>query len=369
MISRSRGSAAGGDNKKGPPLRQKMSRVPGAPETARASKRSKQPEIQKVFDLAVNMLSSSETLSLRDLLSFMADYLGFGEAEVFTIFNLFGDAASGMNFDAFTKAYPMMNPFMLIPHIGKIRSGEAMVRKVGSLGGLKGSSQQASLEYLEDCEVYICTVTAQAFVDDCKRSVIMFGPCESSVFVRNCEDCVFWLATQQLRTRDCKNCKFFLYSKTEPVIESSEDLAFAPWCAEYPGCGEHFQQARFDRQRNMWNAVFDFSGKPSHANWRIMPMEEVCTLRVELPNEEVAGLPSKPNGLGTPITYEALCADPLASEESCGQSMGNIPQTRPSLPPAPKASFGSFPTLVFRDQGLLEGRKVGADYVSFLLRL
>ena len=40
-----------------------------------------------------------------------------------------------------------------------------------------------------------------------------------SVFVRDCSDCVFTLAAKQLRTRDCKNCKVFLYTQTEPIIE------------------------------------------------------------------------------------------------------------------------------------------------------
>merc|ERR1719238_1652572 len=101
------------------------------------------------------------------------------------------------------------------------RSREIIIRKPGSLGG-----QQVNLDGLEDCEVYICDPTAQVFVDLCKRCAILIAPCESSAFVRDSEDCMIWLAAQQLRTRDLKRCSFHLYSHTEPVIETSEDLAF-----------------------------------------------------------------------------------------------------------------------------------------------
>merc|ERR1712107_54366 len=111
------------------------------------------------------------------------------------------------------------------------RKKEIIVRKPGSLGG-----QQINLENIDECEVYICDPTAQAFADFCKGSMIFMAPCESSVFVRDCEDCIFWLACQQLRTNNCKRCIFYLYSKTEPIIETSEDLSFAPWSARYPKC-------------------------------------------------------------------------------------------------------------------------------------
>merc|ERR1712124_237982 len=134
--------------------------------------------------------------------------------------------------------------------------GEVIMRKPGALGG-----QSLSVEEIEDCEMYICDTSAQALVDACKRCVIVLGPCESSAFIRECEDCICWLACQQLRTRDCKNCTFYLYSKTEPIIETSENLSFAPWTAKYPKCSQQFEQINFDPARNYWNAIFDFSGK------------------------------------------------------------------------------------------------------------
>merc|ERR1719382_1695382 len=107
-----------------------------------------------------------------------------------------------------------------------------------------------SLDKLEDCEVYVCDISAQIFVDYCKRCLLLLGPCESSIFVRDCEDCVIWIAAQQLRTNNCHRCTFYLYSKTEPIIETSNQLSFAPWAARYPGCTSHFAAANFNPTLN-----------------------------------------------------------------------------------------------------------------------
>lgn len=56
-----------------------------------------------------------------------------------------------------------------------------------------------------------------------------------SVFVRECSNCSFTIACKQLRTRDCHDCTFYLYSKTEPVIELSDGLTFAPFNAAFDG--------------------------------------------------------------------------------------------------------------------------------------
>ena len=44
--------------------------------------------------------------------------------------------------------------------------------------------------------------SATVTVDLCKRCRICIGPCESSVFLRDCEDIQIVVACQQLRTRN-----------------------------------------------------------------------------------------------------------------------------------------------------------------------
>merc|ERR1712151_1476600 len=136
----------------------------------------------------------------------------------------------------------------------------------------------------------------------------MGAPCESSVFVRDCEDCVFYIATQRLRTADCKRCTFYLYSKTEPVIEKSEELRFAPWGAQYPSCTSQFEKVGLNPKRNLWNAIFDFSGKAGSSNWQILGLDDVEELCLFL---DEPGSDAPPDSPIDGITYEALCADPV----------------------------------------------------------
>eukprot|EP00927_Polykrikos_kofoidii_P046074 TRINITY_DN4025_c0_g1_i2.p1 TRINITY_DN4025_c0_g1~~TRINITY_DN4025_c0_g1_i2.p1 ORF type:complete len:1805 (+),score=345.92 TRINITY_DN4025_c0_g1_i2:578-5416(+) len=193
-----------------------------------------------------------------------------------------------------------------------------------------------TLEGLEDCEVYICDTSAQVFCDLCKRCTILLGPCESSVFVRDCDHCSIWVASQQFRTNTANSCTFHLYSMTEPIIETSTNLSFSPWSAQYPMCKAHFERAKLKPQRNLWNAIYDFSGVKGKANWSILPFGEIEELTVEI--DEAAEVAASPDSPFEPIAYEQLIADPVASVESCGSNVHNAPQTRPAIPPKPAAS-------------------------------
>ena len=55
-----------------------------------------------------------------------------------------------------------------------------------------------------DCDVLTC-LHVVLWQDYCKDCHIVTGPVASSVFIRNCQDCVVVVACQQLRLRDCKN--------------------------------------------------------------------------------------------------------------------------------------------------------------------
>lgn len=99
----------------------------------------------------------------------------------------------------------------------------------------------------------------QIQVDELKRCKILIGPSCESVFIRDCEDCVITVACKQLRTRDCHRCTFFLYSKTDPVIETSSWLKFAPFNASYPGLTQQFRSANLPPDDDHWLKIFDFN--------------------------------------------------------------------------------------------------------------
>lgn len=81
------------------------------------------------------------------------------------------------------------------------------------------------------------------------------------MFIRNCRNCNFTIAAKQLRVRDCSNCSIHLYVKTEPVIETSIGLKFAPFNVEPSKVLKEANLLDSSGQllENKWDKVFDFS--------------------------------------------------------------------------------------------------------------
>jgi protein XRP2 len=134
------------------------------------------------------------------------------------------------------------------------RSGETLTKSPGQVSG-----QPFTLEDLTDCTVRICDHSETVQVDRLTRCRVFIGACCESVFLRNCTDCTFTLACKQLRTRDCANCVVFLYSKTDPIIEASHTMKFAPFNGSYPGLDSHMRSANLEPRYNHWKRIFDFS--------------------------------------------------------------------------------------------------------------
>lgn len=134
------------------------------------------------------------------------------------------------------------------------KKGEKLDKPAGSIGG-----QPFDMSDLDECEVVLTDNTDQVQADVLTKCRVFIGASAESVFIRNCSDCVFFVACKQLRTRDCQRCTFYLHCKTEPVIEASSELCFAPFMGGYPGQAEHFKAANLDPEMNFWWGVFDFS--------------------------------------------------------------------------------------------------------------
>lgn len=110
--------------------------------------------------------------------------------------------------------------------------------------------------------------------------------------MRNCTNCVFTIACKQLRTRDCSGCSIYLYSLTDPIIETSQQMSFAPFNGAYCGlervrkqrscfpfsyCSptscvlQHFADARLEPTNNHWSQIYDFNDPDkTGCNWRIL---------------------------------------------------------------------------------------------------
>ena len=112
--------------------------------------------------------------------------------------------------------------------------GEPLVlaKEPGSIDG-----QPFELEDLTACEVLLLDHSEAVQADQLEDCRVLIAASCDSVFIRNCRGCTFTVACKQLRTRECEDCTFYLLSNTEPVIELSSGLRFAPFNAEYEELG------------------------------------------------------------------------------------------------------------------------------------
>jgi protein XRP2 len=156
---------------------------------------------------------------------------------------------------------------------------QTLVKAPGKISG-----QPFDLSDLDDCEVLLLDQCDQVQVDNLTNCRVFIGPCSESVFVRNCTNCVFTVACKQLRTRDSTQCSFYLYSLTDPIIETSQQIHFAPFNGAYNGIERHFADARLEPTNNHWSQVYDFNDPDkSGDNWKLLtPQEEAAPWTVDL---------------------------------------------------------------------------------------
>eukprot|EP01112_Ceratiomyxa_fruticulosa_P016981 TRINITY_DN520_c0_g1_i1.p1 TRINITY_DN520_c0_g1~~TRINITY_DN520_c0_g1_i1.p1 ORF type:complete len:345 (+),score=71.30 TRINITY_DN520_c0_g1_i1:291-1325(+) len=163
------------------------------------------------------------------------------------------------------------------------RTGETIVKAPGSIGG-----QQFVIEDCTDCKIFLCDYTDSVSIDYCTNCYIFVGPVGGSIFIRNCKDVKAVVACQQFRTRDCVDCDFLLYSMTQPIIETSENMRFGCFQFNYDGLKDQFSKSKLVVWNNQWSNIYDFS--PSSNNWTLLPPEQATLESLHFPS-----LPPFPN--------------------------------------------------------------------------
>jgi hypothetical protein len=130
----------------------------------------------------------------------------------------------------------------------------------------------------EDAELVVMDHCEQVQIDEVKNSRVFVGACESSMFIRNCTGCTFYVACRQLRLREVTNCTFYCFSTAEVHIEYSNTVRFAPFNGGYPEQAQHLTAGKLPVDHNLWYDIFDHNdpGKTG-ANWSLLPEAEYET--------------------------------------------------------------------------------------------
>ena len=86
----------------------------------------------------------------------------------------------------------------------------------------------------------------------------------------------------------------FLYTPNEPVIESSDNLKFAPYNVGYPLLDKHAESIGFDVNTNKWDLIFDFTKNDKRLNFEFLDPSEFRMIIKEIPDLEGSPQPTAP---------------------------------------------------------------------------
>ena len=131
---------------------------------------------------------------------------------------------------------------------------------------------------ISDCihsTLVVMDICEQVQIDEVHNCRIFIGACASSIFIRNCTNCVFYTCCRQLRLRDVTHSDFYTFSMSEVHIEYSNTLRFAPFNGGYAEQAIHLKTANLDPTLNLWYDIFDHNDQAkSHTNWSLLPVTE-----------------------------------------------------------------------------------------------
>lgn len=152
----------------------------------------------------------------------------------------------------------------------KVDEPEPLVKPPGSVDG-----QMFDIADCKNSTLVVLDQTEQVQIDVLENCRVFLGACASSIFIRNCKNCVFYTCCRQLRLREVTDCTFYIYSMAEVHIEFSSKLRFAPFNGGYAEQARHLAAASLDVKQNLWYDIYDHNdpGK-THANWSLLPEAE-----------------------------------------------------------------------------------------------
>ncbi|KAK4353084.1 hypothetical protein RND71_028602 [Anisodus tanguticus] len=144
----------------------------------------------------------------------------------------------------------------------------------------KGNDNEEIREFvlsdLTGCEVKLMGCVRALFVHkliDCK---VYVGPVFGSVLIEEVTNCVFMMASHQIRIHQAKRCDFYLRARSRPIIEDSNGVRFAPYCLKYDGIEKDLEEANLGEETGNWSNVDDFKWLRivQSPNWSILPENE-----------------------------------------------------------------------------------------------
>eukprot|EP00026_Physarum_polycephalum_P014828 Phypoly_transcript_15388.p1 GENE.Phypoly_transcript_15388~~Phypoly_transcript_15388.p1 ORF type:complete len:309 (+),score=60.36 Phypoly_transcript_15388:1-927(+) len=132
---------------------------------------------------------------------------------------------------------------------------------------------------LVNCKVYILQRFTAVRMKDLKGCTIVLGPVSGSIFIDNCTDCTFTIASQQQRIHNTHRCTIFTCCTSNPIIETCTQLQFGTYNILYNSREADFEAAGIDLGSPNSSVVQDFDWQKqgiASPNWSVLD-SSLCT--------------------------------------------------------------------------------------------
>ncbi|EXB29460.1 Tubulin-specific chaperone C [Morus notabilis] len=163
------------------------------------------------------------------------------------------------------------------------KTGEVLVRE------FKGSEiGEFTISDLDSCEVRLIGCVRALFAHRLRNCRIFGGPVSASILIEGAEDCVFVIASHQIRIHHVKASDFYLRVRSRPIIEDTTNVRFAPYCLSYEGIDEDLKSAGLNEETGNWAHVDDFGWLRAvqSPNWSILPENDrIGLIKISDPNK------------------------------------------------------------------------------------
>ncbi|KAJ9177592.1 hypothetical protein P3X46_012796 [Hevea brasiliensis] len=132
------------------------------------------------------------------------------------------------------------------------------------------------LSDLDSCEVRLIGCVNAFFINRLRNCRVYTGPVMGSILIEEVENCVFVLASHQIRIHYAKGSDFYLRVRSRPIIEDCEGVRFAPYCLSYEGIEDDMRKAGLAEDTGNWSNVDDFKWLRAvqSPNWSVLPESE-----------------------------------------------------------------------------------------------
>lgn len=148
-------------------------------------------------------------------------------------------------------------------------SDQTLMKTVSEL-----ENRQLNLQNLRNCKVIALgnpsTVQVASLVD----CTVIVGPTSRSAFIKDCVNCKFMMACQQVRIHNTKDTQVYLHVTGAAIIENCSGVQVAPYSLTYPELEDHYKQSGLDLDTNNWDKIDDFhwlNENEESPNWSVIP--------------------------------------------------------------------------------------------------